>query len=62
MVSAQSGGTEPVRVTKKLVIVSVVTAIVRILTRQDVREYPIGTSSFHCLCKTVKIFVSFLTL
>lgn len=38
MVSAQSGGKEPVRVRKKLVIVSVVIAIVRILTRRDVRE------------------------
>jgi len=38
VVSAQSGGTEPVRVRKKLVIVFVVIVIVRILTRRDVGE------------------------
>jgi hypothetical protein len=61
MVSAYSGGTEPVRFTEKLVIVSVVITIVRIFTRQGVREYALCTFWFHCLCKTVKIFLSFLT-
>jgi hypothetical protein len=57
VVSAQSGGTEPVRVTKELGVVSVVIVSVRTVnTRHDVREYDCAIFHFIVSVKLSKYF------
>lgn len=57
MLSAQSCGTEPVLVTKELVVVSVVIVSVRtVVICQDVREYDCAVSHFIVSVKLSKYF------
>ena len=54
----QSGGTQPVRISKKLVIISVVNASVLTLSGRGVQEC---TYTLQWPCKMVKTFLKFLT-